>query len=144
MKKYYGLIKFALMSLCYEMAIYLIAIKVGIDEYAAKFLTIGAYFWFALFYYIFHSRRMKRIKRMENMADSIVNDVMNDLYKNPDKYHNTLDPYRFVNNSSEDDGVDFDYMNTLEYKYEVLDSLSIRQIEKYLEIRKNASRMWWL
>lgn len=78
---------------------------------------------------------------MEDMTDSIVNDVMNDLYKNPDKYHNTPDPYRFVNNSSEDDEVDFDYMNTLEYKYEVLDSLSIRQIEKYLEIRKNASRM---
>ena len=37
MKKYYGLIKFVLMSLCYEMAIYLIAVKVGIDEYAAKY-----------------------------------------------------------------------------------------------------------
>ena len=42
MKKYYGLIKFVLMSLCYEMTIYLIAVKVGIDEYAAKYLAAGA------------------------------------------------------------------------------------------------------
>ena len=81
---------------------------------------------------------------MEDMADSIVNDVMNDLYRNPDKYHNTLDPYRSVNNNDEDDEVDLDYMITIEYKYEVMDSLSIRQIEKYLEIRKNASKQWWL
>ena len=86
MKKYYGLIKFVLMSLCYEMAIYLIAVKVGIDEYAD----------------------------------------------------------RYVNGYNEDDEVDPDYMNTMEYKYEVFDSLSIRQIEKYLEIRKNASKQWWL
>ena len=140
MKKYYGLIKFALMSLCYEMAIYLIAVKAGIDEYAAKYLAAGAYFWFALFYYIFHTKRMRRKRQMEDMADSIVNDVMNDLYRNPDKYHNTLDPYRSVNNNDEDDEVDLDYMNTIEYKYEVMDSLSIRQIEKYLEIRKSASK----
>ena len=81
---------------------------------------------------------------MEDMADSIVNDVMNDLYRNPDKYHNTPDPYRYVNDYNKNDEVDPDYMNTMEYKYEVLDSLSIRQIEKYLEIRKNASKQWWL
>ncbi|MDO4500668.1 MAG: hypothetical protein Q4B60_05265 [Erysipelotrichaceae bacterium] len=33
-----------------------------------------------------------------------------------------------------------EYYNSLEYKYEVLDSFSIRQLENYLEIRKKGEK----
>lgn len=126
MKKF---IKFVLFSIVYLGFASIVTKMVLPYDGGLRFLiTYGSYLWGLIFYSIFHSRRMRRRKEMEDMVDSVVSEVMANV---------TNDPYPDLVFGNDNDEDDEDYYDTIEYKYEVMDSLSIRQIERYLELRKN-------
>ena len=61
--------------------------------------------------------------------------VLEEVERNLDAMQNDATIKSYIARQSEE----AEYRETLEYKYEVLDSMSIRQIERYLETRKNSS-----
>ena len=85
----------------------------------------GGYLW-ALIIWAYSGRRMNR-----KYGDA--EKVLEELEKNMDSMQNDSAVKSYIARQNEE----AEYRETLEYKYEVLDSMSIRQIERYLEVRKN-------
>ena len=85
----------------------------------------GGYLW-ALIIWAYSGRRMNR-----KYGDA--EKVLQEVERNLDAMQNDAAVQRYIACQNEE----AEYRETLEYKYEVLDSMSIRQIERYLEVRKN-------
>ena len=89
--------------------------------------TYGGYLW-ALIIWAYSGRRMHR-----KYGDA--EKVLEEVERNLDAMQNNASVKSYIARQNEE----AEYRETLEYKYEVLDSMSIRQIERYLETRKNSS-----
>lgn len=119
--------KFAIFTVIWFVVWSIINRRYIADPGLRAIFTYGGYLW-ALIIRAYSGRRMNR-----KYGDA--EKVLEEVERNLDAMQNDATIKSYIARQSEE----AEYRETLEYKYEVLDSMSIRQIERYLETRKNSS-----
>lgn len=119
--------KFAIFTVIWFAAWSIINRRYIADPGLRAIFTYGGYLW-ALIIWTYSGRRMNR-----KYGDA--EKVLEEVERNLDAMQNDAAVKNYIARQNEE----AEYRETLEYKYEVLDSMSIRQIERYLEARKNSS-----